>query len=363
MERWPKNWVGGGDLANTKLNLMNLFRFESHWLLLTLAIIVGSATSQVTNGQETPKISALVLGVAQDAGYPQAGCRKACCRPAWSDASVQRFPTSMAIVDKTNQKRYLLDCTWQLPFQWTMLENCLPREDSPGIDGVFLTHGHIGHYTGLMHLGREVMGAQNVPVYAMPRMTTLIRENGPWSLLVKLGNIDLRPLKDNVTIELTESLSVTPIEVPHRGEFSETVGFVVRTPQRSMLYLPDIDKWSRWETKIETVLKTVDFAFVDATFFRNGEIPGRDMSEIPHPFVEESLKRFQPLSAKLRNRIYFIHLNHTNPGLDPESAAARQIRQAGMHLAIQGQELRLSGPPPDSNPSPAAKNSRESNPK
>jgi len=33
----------------------------------------------------------------------------------------------------------------------------------------------MGHYTGLMHFGREVMGTNNLPVYAMPKMKTLWR--------------------------------------------------------------------------------------------------------------------------------------------------------------------------------------------
>ena len=207
-----------------------------------------------------------------------------------------------------------------------------------------LTHGHIGHYTGLMHLGREVIGADNIPVFAMPRMSRFLQTNGPWSLLVKLKNIRLHEMKAETTVALNHRIAVEPITVPHRGEFTETVGLIVSLPvagteepsTRKVLFLPDIDKWDRWERRIEDVIQTVDIAFLDATFFQNGEIPGRDMSQIPHPFIEESILRFQGLAAEQRAKIHFIHLNHTNPALDHSSPAAETIRKAGMHLAEQG---------------------------
>lgn len=82
--------------------------------------------------------------------------------------------------------------------------------------GIFLTHAHIGHYTGLMHLGHEVMGANNVPVYVMPRMKSYLEKNGPWSQLVDYGNIVLKRLQADSNIVLTENLTVTPFLVPHR---------------------------------------------------------------------------------------------------------------------------------------------------
>ena len=70
--------------------------------------------------------------------------------------------------------------------------------------------------------------------------------------------------------------------IPHRDEYSETVGFVIRGPDRSALFLPDIDKWDRWERKIADVLADADVAYLDGTFFADGELLGRDMSKIPH---------------------------------------------------------------------------------
>ena len=295
---------------------------------------------------------ALVLGVAQDAGYPQANCFKQCCWPEESEPE-ERYPTSLAIVDPKTQQVWLLDCTWQLPAQLRIVHHAIGEAGEPAqtrgraqprgpvsIEGILLTHAHIGHYTGLMHLGREAMGSKQVSVFAMPRMKRFLESNGPWDQLSKLENIKIKSISDGQPIRLNERISVTPISVPHRDEYSETVGFIVNGANKSLLYLPDIDKWDRWERKIEDVLSDVDYAFLDATFYADGEIPGRDMNEIPHPFVEESILRFQGLDAAERAKVLFIHMNHTNPALRG-GAAAEAIRRAGMAIAEQGSRVGL----------------------
>lgn len=284
----------------------------------------------------------MVLGTAQDSGYPQAACRKSCCSEAWNNVELRQGTACLAIVSSDRKMHWLIDCTPNFPDQLRMLDRKAPVEARvPGLSGIFLTHAHIGHYSGLIHLGREVMGASSVPVYAMPRMKSFLKVNGPWSLLVKLDNIELRALKSGTPTKLTESLQVTPLQVPHRNEFTETVGFIIRGPNRRVLYLPDIDKWSRWDRRIEDVLAQVDLAYLDGTFYANGEIPGRDMSQIPHPFIEESMKRLASLPDKERAKVRFIHLNHTNPALRPTSAASRTIRDRGFGVARTGDTLSL----------------------
>ncbi len=192
-----------------------------------------------------------------------------------------------------------------------------------------------------MYLGREAMGARGMPVWAMPQMRSFLRENGPWEMLERLGYVAGQTLDAGQELQLSPTLAVTPIVVPHRDEYSETVGFVIRGPTRRALYLPDIDKWERWDTPVEQVLASVDRAYVDGTFYEDGEIPGRSMAQIPHPFIEESLERFAPLPAAEREKVRFIHLNHTNPALHRGSAAQAVIRAAGMDLAVEGEVFGL----------------------
>ncbi len=283
----------------------------------------------------------VVLGIAQDAGYPQAGCRKECCAKAWVDPSKRRHAACVAVVDPSSGQRWLLDCSPDFREQFRELNRIAPPESLPGLDGILLTHAHIGHYAGLIHFGREAMGTNEVPVYAMPRMRKFLETEGPWEQLVKLENIAIRDLSAGQAVKLNDRISVTPILVPHRDEYSETVGFRIDGPNHSALYLPDIDKWTRWETKIETVLETVDVAYLDGTFYANGELPGRDMSKIPHPFMEESMARFATLDAAERAKVRFLHLNHTNPALNPQHDSAKAIRESGHAVAEEGERTPL----------------------
>jgi pyrroloquinoline quinone biosynthesis protein B len=289
---------------------------------------------------------ALVLGTAQDGGLPQIGCESACCEAARRDPARRRLVTSLCVVDPRAGRRFLLDATPDLAEQ---VERCrgrppgraLPGPRPPLFDAIFLTHAHLGHYLGLAWLGREAYGSQTTPVYASERMAAFLRANGPWSLLVSGGAIELRPLREGEPVRVTPEVSVTALTVPHRDELSDTLAFVVQGPRRALLYLPDIDKWERWERPIESLLSEVDVALVDGTFFDAAELPDRDLSEIPHPAITESLARFAALSAAERAKIVFTHLNHSNPAADPASDAARRVRAAGMRVAREGEVLDL----------------------
>jgi pyrroloquinoline quinone biosynthesis protein B len=297
------------------------------------------APSHAAAKEKTPFV--VVLGVAQDGGLPHAGCPKACCRDAWKDSKLQRRVSCLAIVDPISSERWLLDATPDFKHQLRALDEIAPAAASPGLAGILLTHGHIGHYTGLMHLGREVLGARQVPVYAMPRMHDFLSRNGPWDQLVRLKNIVLRPMQNEVTFELNQRIRVTPFLVPHRDEYTETVGFRITGPQRSIVFIPDIDKWEKWDRRIEEVIAGVDVAYVDGTFYAEGEIPGRNMAEIPHPFIVETMQRLASLPADEKSKVRFIHLNHTNPALRPDSEAARAISKAGFRLAVEGERFKF----------------------
>lgn len=280
-----------------------------------------------------------VLGVAQDAGYPQAGCYQAHCMPGWQDPLLRRGATAIALVDPEAKAKYLFEATPNLPEQLYALELQAPSEQY-SLEGVFLTHAHIGHYGGLMFFGHEAMGSKNIPVYAMPRMHSYLSNNGPWSQLVEYRNISLRPLLPDRSVKLG-GLSVTPFLVPHRDEFSETVGYTITGTNKSALFIPDINKWARWELDIAEVVQGVDYALIDATFYGGGELPGRDMSKIPHPLVTETMAALDSLSAEDKYKIWFIHFNHTNPLLREDSKESQTVISGGFNIAFEGLRLEL----------------------
>lgn len=287
-----------------------------------------------------PAIYLQVLGIAQDAGYPQANCYQPHCMRAWEDLDLRRLTSSIAVVDEVAKNKYLFDATPDVREQLYQLNRSAP-DGQFALSGIFLTHAHIGHYTGLMHFGHEASGSSNVPVYAMPRMAEFLSTNGPWDQLVRYRNIQLMPLQDGRTVDLSSHLRVTPIQVPHRDEYSETAGYRIEGPQKTAVFIPDIDKWERWETDIRHIVRTSDYALVDASFFADGELPGRDMSKIPHPFVAESMALFEDMTDEQKSRVIFIHMNHTNPLLIEGSSAQAEVERRGFRLAHEGMRLAL----------------------
>lgn len=292
----------------------------------------------------------VVLGIAQDGGVPQAG---SFADRRWGEANGQRMVACLGLIEPRTDRVWMFDATPDFRRQlydlhaeargtaWEWPAGTRQGEARPTpLDGVFLTHAHIGHYTGLMFLGHESMGADGVPVYAMPRMRGFLEHNGPWDQLVRYENIKLRTLKAGEGVALGEGLTVTPILVPHRQEYSEVVGYRIDGPTRSVLYIPDIDSWEEWDTmgtRIEDMIAHVDTAYIDGTFFANGEIPGRDMRGFPHPFISHSMERFAALPDAERAKVRFLHLNHTNPALHPNGPAQAIIRRAGMRVAVEGE--------------------------
>jgi len=277
-----------------------------------------------------------VLGIAQDAGYPHIGCNKDCCNKNIGDNKY--YVTSIGLTDIENDKNYLFEATPDIGEQIKYLK--VSRENNKLIDGIFLSHAHIGHYSGLMYLGREALGAKNVPIYTMPRMKYFLQQNGPWSQLVSLENIKLEEINHNQNIRLSSDLKVIPFNVPHRDEFSETVGYKIIGKNKSALFIPDIDKWDLWDKSIVDEVKSVDYAFLDATFFSGEEI-NRSMSEIPHPFISETINLFKDELLEIKNKIYFIHFNHTNPVLNNKLHLKDSILKLGFNFAKFGNKYDL----------------------
>jgi pyrroloquinoline quinone biosynthesis protein B len=305
--------------------------------LLWAALLCTLICNSVAADNKDPYI--FVLGVGQDGGYPQTGCYKPHCLPGWKDPALQQGSASIALIDPSSGSKFMFDATPHFSEQLHAMDMEAPG-DQFELAGIFLTHGHIGHYVGLMFLGHEVMGAHDVPVYAMPRMAEFLTNNGPWGQLVAYKNIILQPLQHEVA-ESFETLKVTPFLVPHRDEYTETVGYRIDGPNKSAIFIPDIDKWHDWDTDIAELVKTVDYALIDATFYADGELPGRDMSKIKHPYVVESMKALEALSPDQRSKVWFIHMNHTNPLLNPQSEESGIVEAAGFNIARQGMRLRL----------------------
>ena len=279
----------------------------------------------------------VILGTTQDAGYPQIGCDKECCKKYWDKKIAKQKVSCLALFDPLTNQKWIFDATPDLTAQLHDVDVL----QKGNLSGIFLTHAHIGHYAGLMYLGREALNAKEIPVYAMPRMYDYLKNNGPWSQLISLKNIQLQKIKADSTIKLTDNISVTPFLVPHRDEFSETIGYGINAGTRSVLFIPDIDKWQKWNIDIRELVTAYNYVFLDGTFYQDGELPGRNMAEVPHPFVQESMQLFDDLPSSQKQKIYFIHFNHTNPLIDRSSKEYKEVKSKGFNVAIEAFKYRF----------------------
>ena len=287
-----------------------------------------------------PLVGLKILGTVQDAGRPHIGCQKECC-------SVENLPeekqyvVSIGLWDRNENRTFLIEATPDIAEQLRGLSEPFDSLSFGLPDGIFLTHAHIGHYSGLMYLGKEALGAKRQAIYAMPRMMDFLSSNGPWDQLVAQENITLKTIAADRELVLSKQLSITPFLVPHRDEYSETVGFLIRGPQKTVLFIPDINKWDVWDRSIVALLAEVDLAYIDGSFYDGNELPNRDMDEIPHPFIVESMALFDALPEQEKTKIRFIHLNHTNPLLDVESDMYKKVEKKGYGVARQGEMIAL----------------------
>ncbi len=292
-------------------------------------------------------VRARILGTVQDGGLPHPGCARSCCVRARLGRLPARRVSCLGLGLPPDGPLVLVDATPDFPSQAAELESAFtlgPEPDRPArvpLEAILLTHAHVGHYAGLIYLGREASAAREMPIIATPRMCAFLRTNKPWSRLVEWGHIRLDPLEPGGRRRLAEGLEVESVAVPHRDEDSDTVGYLFSGPSKRLLYLPDTDAWRRWERPVDHLLGQADIALLDGTFYGPGEVTWRNPEEIPHPTMLESMERLGALAASRRCRILFTHLNHSNTALDPSSEASREVARRGFEVAAEGLEIPL----------------------
>jgi len=314
-------------------------KIKYFFIILLSVYSLGCNDFSQEKENKSSEILLKVLGTIQDGGIPHMGCSKECCSNYFLSKKSRIGVSSLGVSNLKHDTNYIIDATPDINFQ--LIDLIGKADPSKKLNGIFLTHAHMGHYAGLLNFGRESLNSKNIPLYLMPKFYNFILNNGPWNQLVELNNIKLNKIYNREKVILHNNLSFTPIQVPHRDEYSETVGYVIEGIHKKALYIPDIDKWAKWEVSIVEMIKSVDYAFLDGTFFDEKEINNRDISEIPHPFIIESLKLFKELDESEKSKVYFIHLNHTNPVLNSESSEYKKVISAGFNIAKTGMEFFL----------------------
>jgi pyrroloquinoline quinone biosynthesis protein B len=250
------------------------------------------------------------------------------------------YAASLAIIDARPQPSsvWLVDASPDIKFQLSLLAPLLgphPRmpERFRQPDGLLLTHAHMGHMAGLAQLGPEAMHVRDLPLYASHGLAKVLRETILWRPL--LDNLRLTTVADGVAFDLAPQLLITPLAVPHRDELGTgTFAFRIQGPERSLLYVPDIDDWRQWPAARQ-VLSGVDLILADATFYSADELGGRP--PVAHPLVPDTVDFF----AGLPGQLILTHLNHTNRLLDRDDPARAELAAQGIAVAHFGQIIAL----------------------
>jgi pyrroloquinoline quinone biosynthesis protein B len=303
------------------IRLLNLLTF------LIISISVNSQSEYI-----------YILGNTQDAGLPHIGCQHPFCEDSFN-VYEEHYTTSIAVVNSDIKKYILFEATPDITFQLNNLkQNIFDEFLLP--ESIYITHAHIGHYTGLMYFGREALGAKDLMVRVLPRMSYFLQNNGPWSQLVDINNIKIKEINFGSSTKELANIDVTPVQVPHRDEYSETAGYIIKGKNKKALFIPDIDKWEKWDRDLSQLAKEFDFLLIDATFYDSKEI-NRDIIDIPHPLVTETIDLLSRLNTENRSKVYFIHMNHTNMMLDPNSKLSKLVKSKGFNIARLGQKLYL----------------------
>ena len=287
------------------------------------------------------EVTLTILGIAQDGGVPHAGCSCARCMSAHADPSLRRHPVACG-VRGGDGSLHLIEASRSLPDQMRLWAEALGAEGVARPDSVSLTHIHLGHIDGLGQFGKEVMGCSEMPLFASE---SVLDELSGRSVLGPFSAATVQPMERFCPSEGC-GFEMEFVPVPHRDEHADTHAVVIRGSNRSVLFLPDHDDWDQtlhrhgavsirqWLTDRE-----VDIALLDGSFWDASELPGRDMSEIPHPPVSETLAR---LGERVEGdtEVHFIHLNHSNPLLGP-GPQADELSDLGWGVVVQGQQFAL----------------------
>lgn len=116
--------------------------------LLMVLLLFDCKNKQIDNlsGSQVsvkPNQYITILGVAQDAGYPQIDCGKTCCNAFYDGHEEKKLVSCLGLVDLENNKKWIFDATTDITQQ---LKNLRAHHLDNGniVDGIFFnpcSHG------------------------------------------------------------------------------------------------------------------------------------------------------------------------------------------------------------------------------
>ena len=270
----------------------------------------------------------LVLGSGQDAGVPQINCECINCVAARKNPKQRRLGPSIALINEEKRYAYLIDASPDIKQQIDILNEFTSKngkQEPIPLEGIFLTHAHFGHCSGLWSLGKECWDVKEMKVFCSPKMGEFLKTHHPFKHLLERKNVVLKTIEPEVKLKIKD-FNIRPIKVPHRNEYADTVGYILSF-NKMVAYIPDFDTWTK---NLVKEVKKVDIALIDGSFYQHGELPR--MAEVPHPPMEETMHLLKDPDSE----IYFTHFNHTNPVLQKDSKEYDKIIENDFALTEDG---------------------------
>ncbi|WP_299044804.1 pyrroloquinoline quinone biosynthesis protein PqqB [uncultured Tateyamaria sp.] len=292
----------------------------------------------------------IVLGAAAGGGLPQWNCGCRNCADARAGV-IPRMTQSSVAVTVDGSAWVVLNASPDIRVQ---VDTC-PQMHPPALRGspiasVVLTNGDIDHIAGLLTL-REKTGFD---VYTTSAGLDILASNTVFGVLDP-ALVTQRAITLDTPFEPVPGLRITPFAVPGKvalflegdtlnleevGE--QTVGLMLEDGVSRAAYVPGCAAVPDW---LHDRLDGVDLLLFDGTVWNNddmqrtgtGEKTGARMGHVPLNGAQGSLARLSDLSA----RKVFIHINNTNPILQPDSAERATVIDHGWDIAYDGMEITL----------------------
>src|SRR2546426_4185965 len=297
-----------------------------------------------------------LLGTAAGGGLPQWNCRCANCEAARQHRISPMAHCSLAF-SPDGSGWYLVNATPDVTQQLARWPELHPRAGirSTPVRGVILTDGELDHILGLLHL-RE---ATRWTLYATPSIITML-EDGLRVLpaLRRYADIDVRRLSwedplpldeggSRVTLRLVATGRHLPRYLGGGNEARDGAGAAIFLTDRStgarVAYAPCVAELSE---ALRERLQHADVILFDGTFWSDDELSrlgigtetATRMGHVPVSGPGGSAVWLSELSAREK---LCVHINNTNPLLDPASAERAWVRGLGLEVAGDGWEMRV----------------------
>lgn len=287
-----------------------------------------------------------VLGAAAGGGLPQWNCGCPNCAAArsgrlpsltQSSIAVSADGASWAIVNASPDIRAQMQATPEL--------HPTGLRTSP-LKAVLLTNGDIDHVAGLFTLRER----QPFDLFATAEIHATLAEN-PMFRAVAPDVVPRRAAGLNVPFDLVPGLTAELFAVPGKVplyaegavvdtqlEGENTVGVRLTAHGRTAFYIPGC---AAMTPALADRIRGAQMVLFDGTVWLDDEMiatgaGAKTGARMGHMAMTDTIAAFAPLGVARR---VFVHMNNTNPALDPSGPEHAAALAAGWTIAQDGMEL------------------------